>query len=589
MLLLATLALQAPPDLSLSMTARVRVVAEEISRRAGLRLEVAKAIPDHAVVVALRDAPAEEALRRVAWAVYGRVEAEGDLRRIVPDTETINRAKREYRAWRIERNRKIAAALANQTEPSPGKRAVARLFSEFAPERWADYDPYHRPYSTHPNRMQLPMPGGFLQTYQAELNKAREKLDLEPVALTKALFTMGEVDRPILSFVAISAIKSGGGTVSEDHSTSFWTMVATSDLLPKAIPAAALEAMPKEETMEWSPATTAFLAAMLDEGDPVPKEAIDRLMAPARFDPQGYGVRDVFETLSRRMKASIVVNASDDAVFNVHIGDGKSLRDALRKVWTPFTRFEDGWVVDRPPVQKPEWAWQIDRHSLNRFLAARNDPRVDTYDARREFVAECGLRPTWVPLMTYVHRCVSHGEMAALLDPGISLLARLPAATRQHLASGGTLPTRSLPEAAQLTLWTRLDRMNPSHNAPSATDMTIFPSERFPNGLPPGELGARERLTPYLRIRGVSSNGETREDVISCIQYAAPSNFKMTSLEPLWSPVIEIRASFEGGWQWVSDVQRKYRSAGPAVASEEGLPQAHRTAIAQARASLGKG
>ncbi|MGV3615854.1 MAG: hypothetical protein ACO1SV_11015 [Fimbriimonas sp.] len=599
MLSFVVLALFSPPPVTVSMAGRTRVIAQEIAQDSGLRIEVARAVPDHSLIVSLRDVPAEEAIKRVAWAVYGQVESEGDLRRIVPDSVAINRARREYREWRVTRNRNLAAALkARLLGPeagaegvpgthfranSAGIRATVRLLQEMPPERWIDPDLWGRMYSTSPNRMQRPMPGRFLDEYQKELDKARVTLGAEPAKIQKAFLIVSDEDRPRIQHLAFSALGPQGTLVNEAHQDLYATFFNPEAIVPTVLPKAILDAVPEGTEVEWSEATRALMAVLLDADSTAPKETEALLADPLKIDPLTFGLRDLYEDLSRRTKSAVVVNVSDDNLWNLFFKGPTDLREGLRRVWSPFAKIEDGWIVDRPPVADPGWPWQIDRASFARFIAASRQTERDPFEARLAFLAESGRRPRWGLVAPFINVLLGESVMDAINQPGLQLLACLPPATRQYLAQGGTIPIRSLPEPAQANLWIRLawGQLKPPANVVYhfATPM----SEIFPNGLPAGILSGRERLTPYLRIWIPDAKGQSRAQVIACDAFGANPKLKPTRLEPLWFPLMEMRIQFEGGWRWENDLARKLRSAGPIVTSEASLPAAHQEAIAKAR------
>jgi hypothetical protein len=462
-------------------------------------------------------------------------------------------------------------------------RATARLLEELPPERWIDPDPLGRMYSTTPNGMQRGIPGRFLAQYQRELDDARRAIGNEPVAIQKVFLVVGEEDRPRIQHLALSALGTGGALLNVDNSGSYATFFNPEEIVPRVLPKAIEDAVPVGTEVEWSKETQAFMAALLDADTKAPESTLSLLTNPLKIDPLTFGVRDLYEELGRRTKSSVVVNVSDDSIWNLFFGGPTDMREGLRRTWSPFGKVESGWIVDRPPVAHPEWPWQIDRASFARFIAASRQADRDPFEARLAFVAESGRRPRWGLVAPFINVLLGERVTDAINQPGLQLLACLPASARQHLAQGGTIPTRSMPEEAQANLWIRLGWSHLKPPANTRYHFTVPFSEVFPNGLPAGILSGRERLVPYLRIWEPSANGQSQSRLIGCDAYGADPKLKPTRIEPLWFPIMEMRIQFEGGWSWKNDLNRKTRPAGPTVTSEEHLPAPHQEAIARAR------
>jgi hypothetical protein len=107
----------------------------------------------------------------------------------------------------------------------------------------------------------------------------------------------------------------------------------------------------------------------------------------------------------------------------------------------------------------------------------------------------------------------------------------------------------------------------------------------LPEGLPPGEMAAREDLRPFLRVW---TSDVAYGWLISCQQFGMSRTLKPTRIEPLWYPALQLRIDLQGEQSWEGHVNRKPRPAGRVVTLEAELPASHREAIAEGRASGAK-
>jgi hypothetical protein len=581
------------PTVSVSAVERASVVLEEVARQGGMRIAIARAVPDHALIVRMKDVPADEALRRVAWAVYAQVETKDGVTWITPDTVAINRARREYRQWRIARNRELVKAVYDRVfyppkgaepETSPSKRALARFLNALPADQWADYDPLRPVFATNPTPMQRPLPSGPLREFQAEINAARERLDLAPITVGKVRITLPEGDRPRIAGASMNATKPDGGEAREARNSLGDPSFDFTELLPPpTLPAEILAAVPESTPVEWSEETKTFLNPEPATDGSSPLAA--KLRDPLRFDPLRLGVADVYAGLAARTGSSVVVSSSDENLYFLLRSQPATLRQALERIWSPFARVEPGWVMDRPPVARPEWAWQVDRVALARFIADSLSPTADSVEARANYLRAGGLRGAWGLGGPVIFQAVGERALDGLTAAGMHVYAFLPPSVRNGLRRGGRVSVSALPDDARTVLWTRLAWEDLK---PPESDRPIFArpmAELFPNGLPDGELTGAERATPYLRVWLPDAKGTPRARVVPATWWGQQGTQKAVRIEPLWHPVIQLRIQFANGWRWEKDVESNDRSAGPAVTELARLPSAHREAIAQGLAS----
>jgi hypothetical protein len=506
---------------------RLPVVLQELSGSAGMKLDCIPLYENEVVYVEITNMPREELLARIARAVSGRWDPVGEGKRLVPDPVAWQTEERAYADDRTKKLRQIVdsgrsvngafglgapPAEFGDAQEKPAKPTVPEIQPVGAIMRMLDLRRIalmrgneRVVYSTHPTRMQYPLPDaarGVINAWVARHNRnasAESAMPDVPPDEVAAFLPAGMIDRmrrmaqPVRAWTKANLSVGGSGNFMMGQ-------VAKLDLYDSEGNALITESLPigggmfgelfgavagafasptgeqtgeedsgiddsfklSDEAKEYESASrNAFAfgrAALQANGEGEPKKTSERmltmLMQPHLYDPLSFGSAERLQQSMPKDRKSLIA-CLDDAI-------GTSTAESKREFLNAFERLhkverKDGHIFVKPTLPHAARLNRENRVAYAELFLATQESETIGLEPLSRFAAKVPMPNQSGPLHSIVARKVP--SMNSILSifgssqwPLLTWYGSLDAGTQARLRSGQPIQLGSFPIAATRTL-----------------------------------------------------------------------------------------------------------------------------------------
>lgn len=480
--------------MTLRMVKPASEVFRQLAAQRGLGISYAKTVADHVLIVDIKGQPWQEAVDRLAWAVYGEVSVANGTMTVRADTVAMNRARRTERQARIEANRRISRIAADRINPKslnyekdPARRMINRWVAALNPSDWAEYDPMRAQWRMNPNAFQRQLPAQIWPKFAEDLRLGWGSQPESPV--DDFLLSSSP---PLLSD---SQIIFFGGP-SYQAKLVLTTPAAFVSFEPEllAIPANVVSAV-KGVRVVWGDRALMLKRRFTGDEEDL---GVPRGPAPlSSFDPLEFGAEDAYFALANATKRSIVMDVSDDMSTELLSVRKDELSELLPTLWQGEIENAKDWIVSRPRIPQPVFGWQVPRRPYLALVAGWNQAGTSRIALLSDLLAAQGIFPQWYGVAGLLNIFVDPDVVRNLENPAAILWAKTSPGQRGRLLAGEALPMSSLSPAALSAVWMVLRGHEIKIDGQPIP--TAFPSDARPNGFQGAWLRVQTRSREHPR------------------------------------------------------------------------------------------